>query len=102
MYPALCLGERLQEGGLTVASHATTRSPIAVSKEVGAPLRVRYELRSLYDPGRVTYLYDIGRYDAVLILTDAPGGQREGTASLVNAVRKKNDGPVFLVRWCEV
>ncbi len=102
MYPALYLGERLQERGLTVACHATTRSPIAVSSESGAPLRVRYELRSLYDPSRITYLYDIGKYDAVLILTDAPGGQREGTASLVNAVRKENDGPVFLVRWCEV
>ncbi len=102
MYPVLYLGERLQARGMTVASHSTTRSPIAVSRKNGAPLHVRYELRSLYDPGRVTYLYDIGRYDAVLILTDAPGGEREGAASLVNAVRKENDGPIFLVRWCEV
>lgn len=100
MYPALCLAERLQERGMTVASHSTTRSPIAVSRESGYPLHVRYELRSLYDPGRVTYMYDIGTYDAVLILTDAPGGESEGAASLVNAVRKENDGPVFLVRWC--
>lgn len=35
------------------------------------PLHERYELASLYEDGRTTYLYDLASYDAVLILTDA-------------------------------
>lgn len=102
MYPALCLAERAAGMGAAVACHSTTRSPIAVSRESGYPLHVRYELRSLYDCSRVTYLYDIGAYDAVLILTDAQDGEREGVCSLVNAVRTENRCPVFLVRWCGI
>lgn len=100
MYPALYLAQRAAGMGVAVASHSTTRSPIAVSRERGYPLHVRYELRSLYDPRRVTFLYDIGTYDAVLILTDAQQESQEGVCSLVNAVCTENRGPVFLVRWC--
>ncbi len=100
MYPALYLAERAAGIGVAVVCHSTTRSPIAVSWEDGYPLHVRYELRSLYDRSRVTYLYDLDTYDAVLILTDAQEVHWEGVCSLVNAVRRENRGPVFFVRWC--
>ncbi len=101
MYPGLYVAGQAEEAGMDVHFHATTRSPIAVSGEADYPLHVRYELRSLYESGRVTFLYDIGAYDAVWIVTDAGSDEREGIHSLVNALRRKNKGPVTLVRWCE-
>ena len=99
MYPALHIAAKLQECGVEVKCHSTTRSPIAVSSEEEYPLHVRYELRSLYDKERVTYLYDIDRYDWVLIVTDSDCSEQEGRNTLLNAVKMKND-KISLVRWC--
>lgn len=101
MYPALYVAGQAEEAGMDVRFHATTRSPIAVSGDADYPLHVRYELRSLYESGRVTFLYDIGAYDAVWIVTDARNDEMEGIHSLVNALRRKNKGLVTLIRWCE-
>lgn len=101
MYPALRLAQYLEKKGCRVRSHSTTRSPIMVSREAAYPLHDRYELVSLYDDQRRTFLYDIGAYDQVLILTDAPGGEK-GIRSLVNAVRSCGNRSVSLIRWCEV
>lgn len=102
MYPALFIGRCMEDGGCEVWCHSTTRSPIAVSEDPGYPLRTRYELKSMYDPGRVTYIYDIDSYDRVFIITDArETGNIEdaGKNSLVNALRKKNS-EIHLIRWC--
>lgn len=100
MYPAIYAAARAQEAGAQVRCHSVTRSPIAVSREGNYPLHVRYELRSLYDGGRVTYLYDIGAYEAVWMITDAQSGDERGVRSLINAVRQKCKGELTLVRWC--
>lgn len=99
MYPALYVAGKIEQKGVEVRSHATTRSPIAVSTEAEYPLHVRYELRSLYDKDRVTFVYDIDAYDTVLIVTDADTEQQEGLNSLINALKKKND-KIFCIRWC--
>lgn len=99
MYPALYVGARLEEAGNAVCCHATTRSPIAVSTEDGYPLHDRYELLSLYDDERRTFLYDIGVYDRVFVVTDAPEELRRGQASLIRALRMKNRD-ITLIRWC--
>lgn len=75
MFPALFVAARMEEKGCCVRCHSTTRSPIAVSSDQGYPLGTRYELRSLYDPDRITYLYDIGSYDSVYVITDAWGSE---------------------------
>ncbi|MBR4083529.1 MAG: phosphoribosyltransferase domain-containing protein [Lachnospiraceae bacterium] len=98
MYPALYVAGQLENRGMAVKNHATTRSPIAVSTELQYPLHERYELRSLYDRNRVTYVYDIGSYDLVLVITDAKGEDKEGFHSLINALQKKNSKIVY-VRW---
>ena len=100
MYPALVAAEHIKKLGNQVRCHSTTRSPIIVSREETYPLHTRYELASLYDRERKTFLYDIDRYDKVLLLTDAPSGQQEGIRSLVNAVRKAENEEIYLVRWC--
>ena len=59
MYPALHLAEMLEEKGYSVKNHATTRSPIVVSREASYPLHSRYQLASLYDGRRKTFIYDL-------------------------------------------
>ncbi len=100
MYPALFVGARLERAGNYVRSHSTTRSPISVSRDSAYPLHTRYELRSLYDDERVTFLYDIEAYDRVLIITDASADAKKGTASLLRALSQKNS-ELTLVRWCK-
>ncbi|MCI9382287.1 MAG: hypothetical protein HFG88_15000 [Dorea sp.] len=100
MFPALYIGACMEDKGCAVRCHSTTRSPIAVSADPGYPLRTRYELRSLYDPDRVTYIYDIGSYDRVFVITDAEGNEDAGKNSLIYAIRKRNSN-IYLVRWCQ-
>ena len=86
MYPALFVAERLEAMGKNVRFHATTRSPIAVSTEEQYPLHTRYQLKSLYDKERTTFVYDLDRYDRVLIITDAVCQDTDGIGSLVKAL----------------
>lgn len=99
MYPALYVGRKIEELGNKVLCHSTTRSPIAVSMEKEYPLHSRYELRSLYDRERKTYVYDIGEYDRVFIITDAPESEEDGLNTLVNALCIRNKD-ITLIRWC--
>lgn len=87
MYPALYVADRLEAQGKAVRFHATTRSPIAVSTEEDYPLHTRYQLKSLYDCKRTTYVYDLQKYDTVVIITDAKGEMAEGIYSLVHALK---------------
>lgn len=99
MYPALYVGKKWETEGNTVFCHSTTRSPIAVSREPDYPLHTRYELKSLYDSGRRTFIYDIGKYDRVVIVTDAPAHETAGAGTLAGALRSYNKN-ITIVRWC--
>ncbi len=100
MYPSLYVGRRIEELGCEVRCHSTTRSPIEVSAGETYPLHCRYELRSCYDADRITFLYDIAEYDAVVVITDAADadGADAGRNSLLHALRTKNRSLLF-VRW---
>lgn len=100
MYPALYVGAKLEEAGYTVRMHATTRSPIAVSKEEKYPLHTRYELASLYDKNRTTFLYDLAEYEEVLVLTDAQKQETEGWESLQRALTLNHNRQIRGIRWC--
>ena len=97
MYPALYAASRFEAQGKDVRFHATTRSPIAVSAETDYPLHTRYELNSLYDGGRTTYIYDLQKYDTVVIFTDAEGDIREGICSLIRALQLCGNDRIILV-----
>ncbi len=99
MYPALCVAERLEEMGNQVSYHATTRSPISVSMGNGYPFSYRYELISLYNHTRKTFLYNIGSYEEVLVVTDAQDG-KEGLCTLIHALRLSGNKNICLIRWC--
>ena len=99
MYPALLTGQEIEKMGCEVRSHSTTRSPIAVSTEEEYPLHCRYELRSLYDPDRKTFIYDLESYDRVIVMTDSALASLKGLETLIYALRMKNEN-ISVIRWC--
>ena len=101
MYPALVAGGLIEQAGASVWCHATTRSPIAVSEEASYPLHERYELASLYDRERRTFLYDLVPYDRVCIMTDARETEREGLYSLLDALAASGNDRIRVIRWGE-
>ena len=99
MYPALYIGKKMEELGGLVKSHSTTRSPIMVSRDNAYPLQTRYELKSLYDSERITYIYDLDRYDEVVVITDSQNGEKEGVYTLYHALSLCNNN-ITMIRWC--
>lgn len=75
-------------------------APIVVNNIKSYPLHKRYELRSLYDSERITFIYDINSYDQVLIITDANPVNTVGLNSLINALDSRTDS-ISLIRWAE-
>lgn len=99
MFPALYTAYRLMEQGKDVRFHATTRSPIAVSMEPDYPLHTRYELVSVYDAKRTTFVYGLDTYDQVLIITDEKSGEGPGINSAVNALSENGNNNIIYIRW---
>lgn len=99
MYPAIYAAHRAELIGCKVKCHSTTRSPIAVSMDKKYPLHCRYELRSMYDINRRTFIYDIGKYDKVLIFTDA--GESEALEDLIGAISRNGNSNIVMFRWCK-
>lgn len=97
MYPALYVAHEIEKKGKKVNFHATTRSPITVSEDEGYPLYRRWELKSLYDKERITYLYNLETYDCVLIVTDS--AKEEGEESLFSALFEQGNERIIKVRW---
>lgn len=98
MYPALYVGSRIEEAGCVVKCHSTTRSPIEVSSEDTYPLKARYELNSLYDRERRTFIYNLDKYDGVIIITDSELKEQEGLLSLISALALQNSN-ISVFRW---
>lgn len=70
------IAERIQEelGIETVKFQATTRSCIDIikgSKDKDKEISMRGELSSAYDQERKTYIYNLDKYDAVIVVTDS-------------------------------
>ena len=99
MYPALLTGQEIEKIGCDVRCHSTTRSPIEVSTEEEYPLHCRYELCSLYDPERKTFIYDLENYDRVIVMTDSALASLKGLETLIYALRMKNEN-ITVIRWC--
>ncbi len=100
MYPAIRLGEVLKKDGAaeTVKVHATTRSPIIVSCVEGYPLSHRYQIRSVYDKARDTYVYNLKKYDKVIVVTDT-AIIGEGMNDLFAALRSVGNQNILASRW---
>lgn len=68
MFPAIKLGELLEEKGFDVRCHATTRSPIVPSEDEGYPLFARYRVKSVYDGERRTFIYNLYECDNRIVV----------------------------------
>lgn len=64
---ASCLEEKTNN---KIYYHATTRSPIEVSDDSRYALKDRFKLRSCYEKERITYIYNLKKYDKIFIVTD--------------------------------
>ena len=71
MIPALELGREIEKTAKSVMTQSTTRSPLLPSDDKKYPLHSRISFASVYDSARTTYLYNMGQYDTVIIVTDA-------------------------------
>ncbi|MCI8327597.1 MAG: hypothetical protein HFI37_07455 [Lachnospiraceae bacterium] len=100
MYPALFIARMLEQTGNIVKCHSTTRSPIEVSSELEYPVHVRCGLPSLYDKTRKTFLYNLEKYEEVLILTDANCKEQEGIRALIHALSLCGNTKIYFIRWC--
>lgn len=100
MYPAIRLGETLKKDGVAdaVKVHATTRSPIIASGAEGYPLSHRYRIRSVYDKTRDTYVYNLKKYEKVIVVTDT-ADITEGLNDLVSALRSVGNHDILVSRW---
>jgi len=99
MYPALAAGAQLERTGCQVWCHATTRSPIVPMEDVGYPLQQRWQMMSLYDAQRTTYLYNLREYDQVIVLSDAPLANNAGLSALAAALRAVGNQRIHAVEW---
>ncbi len=88
MFPAITCGKVISElfPKIVVKCHATTRSPISISNDESYPIKNGCVLRSVYDRGRRTFIYNLASYDLVIVVTDAPlTTAREGLKDLTGA-----------------
>lgn len=101
MYPGLCLADEIRgmETVQEVRFHATTRSPILTSQEPDYPLHARYELKSLYDSERKTFVYDLKKYDLVIIVTDTETEKNEGLETLLYALSMQENKAIAVIEW---
>ncbi len=101
MYPAIHVALRLAEKGCIVRTHSTTRSPITVSLEDEYSLKARYKLHSMYDDDRCIYVYNIDKYEKVIIVTDAKNELSLGIENLKGALASCGNTDISVVRWCK-
>lgn len=103
MYPAILAADQLQKcwPDSEVVVHATTRSPIKISREAGYPIDNGCQLTSLYAAGRQTFVYDLRPYDWAIWLTDADDLQLKGAWELEQALRQAGCQHILGVRWCK-
>lgn len=100
MYPTFVVGQNLIKHNITdsVKVHSTTRSPIIASGQNEYPLTTRYQIKSFYDELRTTYIYNLKKYDKVIIVTDAIHYEK-GVSDLNYALESVGNHNILLARW---
>lgn len=100
MYPALKLGAVLEDCGqnYSVRCHATTRSPIGVCADENYPITSGYKIKSFYDFDRATYIYNLCKYDVVVVVTDTPVRDFVALESLIGALPNNKSLQIFYIQ----
>lgn len=99
MHPAIHLSAKMAESRLCdrVKTHSTTRSPIIPSMEAEYPLYKRYVFRSVYDAERITYLYNLGCYDVVILSTDSM--EEAYYQDICDVLASAGNPLIYIYRW---
>ena len=100
MYPALKLGAALEDCGQNycVSCHATTRSPIGVCADENYPITSGYKIKSFYDFDRATYIYNLCKYDVVVVVTDTSVRDFVALESLIGALPNNKSLQIFYIQ----
>ncbi|MCH5204531.1 MAG: phosphoribosyltransferase domain-containing protein [Oscillospiraceae bacterium] len=95
MYPALVFGEIFEEeNGGRVLCHSTTRSPIGISHAESYPIKSGYKLRSFYESSRETFIYNLGKYENAIVISDSADFSA-GAEDLAATLLKNGCGNIF-------
>lgn len=98
MFPALCLGERLEKQDYTVKCHATTRSPIGICTEQEYPIVSGSKLQSFYAENRDTYIYNLAEYDIVIVVSDTEVEGLQAFENLMGAFPKHEKQQFYYIQ----
>ncbi|MBS4960493.1 MAG: phosphoribosyltransferase domain-containing protein [Clostridiales bacterium] len=103
MYPALLSAYFLEKQYplAKIRFHATTRSPILPSSEASYPIFSRSQLISPYEEERITYVYNLCKYDKVFLITEAEKEYSAGINTIVDALYTAGNTKIEICRWCE-
>lgn len=103
MYPVILAGAWLKQSrpGMQVRVHALSRSPILSLDSRQYAVKNRSRIPSLYDVGRQVYLYNLDRYDQVILFTDAAVPDPAAEQACVSVLEQFGNRQIALVRWCQ-
>ena len=97
MYPTIEIGSEIAEKyDINVKIHSTTRSPILVSDDPSYPLKSRYQIRSMYDEYRTTYVYNLTQYDSVILFTES---NHDKNYDIIRALEAEGNTNIFVFEW---
>ena len=101
MFPGMMLGSMVESiyPDKKVRFHATTRSPIEISADNDYPLHSRTPLESFYGNDRRTFIYNLDKYDKVIVVTDANPVYKAGLSSLVGALEQCENRDITVIQW---
>ena len=99
MYPAIkvALEFENQQAAYSVHCHSTTRSPIGVNDNENYPIRNGYKICSFYDKKRETYIYNLRKYDKIIIITDSYSDCPKAIASIKAALAHYGNNNIFFI-----
>ena len=104
MFPGMLLGKKIEDTCMNaiVRFHATSRSPIEVSIDKHYPLNHRYALESFYESDRKIFVYNLKKYDIIIIVSDADKLNKSGVISLVGALEALGNNDINLFIWRDI
>lgn len=98
MYPAIFIGVFYEDNNCYVKCHSTTRSPIGINNDSSYPINEGYSLESFYEKERVTFIYDLDRYDEVVVITDTKKINQKAVAQISSVLQSKGCNSINIFR----
>ena len=60
-------------------------------------LHTRYEVESIYDKNRQTYIYDLKKSDIFFLVSD--GKDKNGENDILKAIKLAGNKDIYFIRW---